>query len=107
MNNEPVAWNYNDPHNAPNTITFNNLESTWVMQITADRKIIVNEDVGVSEAAQAVLDALQPLLLKPHPANLTDEEILEIWRENERVYPMEINRLLDRSRAILKKAQEK
>ena len=39
--------------------------------------------------------------------NLTDEEILEIWRENERVYPMEINRLLERSRAIIKKALEK
>jgi hypothetical protein len=39
--------------------------------------------------------------------DLTDEEILEIWRENERVYPMEINRLLERSRAIIKKAQEK
>ena len=39
--------------------------------------------------------------------DLTDEEILKIWRENERVYPMEINRLLERSRAIIKKAQEK
>jgi hypothetical protein len=39
--------------------------------------------------------------------DLTDEEILEIWRENERVYPMEINRLLERSRAIIKKALEK
>jgi hypothetical protein len=39
--------------------------------------------------------------------DLTDEEILEIWRENERVYPMEINRLLERSRAIIKKALKK
>jgi hypothetical protein len=39
--------------------------------------------------------------------DLTDEEILKIWRENERVYPMEINRLLERSRAIIKKALEK
>ena len=38
---------------------------------------------------------------------LTDEEILLIWRENERVYPMEINRLLEKSRAIIKKALEK
>ncbi|OBQ42591.1 MAG: hypothetical protein AN484_16825 [Aphanizomenon flos-aquae WA102] len=38
---------------------------------------------------------------------LTDEQILEIWRENERSYPMDINKLLDRSRAILRKAQEK
>jgi hypothetical protein len=107
MNNEPVAWNYNDPHNAPNTITFNNLESTWVMQITADRKIIVNEDVGVSEAAQAVLDALQPLLLKPHPAKtLTDEEIWEVinrtaWVGTEEEIRFKI------AEAILRKAQEK
>jgi hypothetical protein len=100
MNNEPVAWNYNDPHNAPNTITFNNLESTWVMQITADRKIIVNEDVGVSEAAQAVLDALQPLLLKPHPAKtLTDEEIHDLI----------VNKVTDSDmiKEALRKAQEK
>jgi hypothetical protein len=38
---------------------------------------------------------------------LTDEEILLIWRGDERVYPMDINKLLERSRAILRKAQEK
>jgi succinate dehydrogenase flavin-adding protein (antitoxin of CptAB toxin-antitoxin module) len=38
---------------------------------------------------------------------LTDEEILEIWRENERVYPMDRSRLLDRTRACIKKASEK
>jgi hypothetical protein len=112
MNNEPVAWNYNDPHNAPNTITFNNLESTWVMQITADRKIIVNEDVGVSEAAQAVLDALQPLLLKPHPAKtLTDEEINQLWAESHEdgiaIQQGFTTQQHYFARAILRKAQEK
>jgi hypothetical protein len=107
MNNEPVAWNYNDPHNAPNTITFNNLESTWVMQITADRKIIVNEDVGVSEAAQAVLDALQPLLLKPHPAKtLTDEEIKAVYGEYFDVENCDWLHL-QCIQAILRKAQDK
>jgi hypothetical protein len=38
---------------------------------------------------------------------LTDEEILEIWRENEKVYPMDRSRLLDRTRACIKKASEK
>ena len=38
---------------------------------------------------------------------LTDEEILEVWRENERVYPMDRSRLLDRTRACIRKAQEK
>jgi hypothetical protein len=38
---------------------------------------------------------------------LTDEEILEVWRENERVYPLDRSRLLDRTRACIRKAQEK
>ena len=78
MTDEPVAWNYNDNNLEPNTITFNNVNSDWVMQITADRKIIVNEDVEVLEAAKAVLDAVQNLLLVPHPVKeltLTDEQI--------------------------------
>jgi hypothetical protein len=36
--------------------------STWVMRITADRRIEVNEDVEVTEAAQKVLDAMRCLL---------------------------------------------
>ncbi len=36
---------------------------------------------------------------------LTDEEILEVWKENEKVYPMDRSRLLDRTRACIRKAQ--
>jgi hypothetical protein len=39
-----------------------NLHNTWVMRITADRRIEVNEDVEVTEAAKKVLDAMQHLL---------------------------------------------
>jgi hypothetical protein len=46
----------------PNTITFHNSNADWVMRITADRRIEVNEDVEVTEAAQKVLDAMQYLL---------------------------------------------
>lgn len=46
----------------PNTITFHNSNADWVMRITADRRIEVNEDVEVGEAAQKVLDAMQYLL---------------------------------------------
>ena len=46
----------------PNTITFYNSNVDWVMRITADRRIEVNEDVEVTEAAQKVLDAMQHLL---------------------------------------------
>jgi len=105
MNNEPVAWN-GKPLQA-NTITFNNINSDWVMQITADRKIIVNEDVEVSDAAQAVLDVVQNLLVVPHPAKtLTDEEIKEIWKETVEhgsIGDMYMQRF---ARAILRKAQE-
>jgi hypothetical protein len=37
-------------------------ENIWVMRITADRRIEVNEDVEVTEAAQKVLDAMRCLL---------------------------------------------
>ena len=54
----------------PHTITFHNIKSDWVMpdwvmRITADRRIEVNEGVEVTEAAQKVLDALQNLLKLP------------------------------------------
>jgi hypothetical protein len=50
----------------PHTIQFSGTGGTWVMRITADRRIEVNEDVEVTDAAQKVLDALQHLL-KPAP----------------------------------------
>ena len=54
----------------PNTIQFSSTDSTWVMRITADRRIEVNEDVEVTEAAQKVLDAMQHLL-NPAPVQAT------------------------------------
>jgi len=51
-----------------------------------------------------------PLYMKPSQrtwVGLTDEEILEVWKENEKVYPMDRSRLLDRTRACIRKAQEK
>ena len=50
----------------PNTIQFSGTDSTWVMRITADRRIEVNENVEVTKTAQDVLGALQHLL-KPAP----------------------------------------
>jgi hypothetical protein len=41
-----------------------NQANTWVMRITADRRIEVNEDVEVTEAAQKVLAAMQHLLVQ-------------------------------------------
>ena len=60
----------------PNTITFHNINADWVMRITADRRIEVNEDVEVTEAAQKVLDAMQYLLKAQRTwVDLTDEQI--------------------------------
>ena len=64
----------------PNTITFQNINADWVMRITADRRIEVNEDVEATEAAQKVLDAMQYLLKARRLwVGLTDEEALECW----------------------------
>ena len=50
-------------------------DNSWVMRITADRRIEVNEDVDVTEAAQKVLAAMQYLLQpKREWVGLTDEE---------------------------------
>jgi hypothetical protein len=65
----------------PNTIEFkttsNTLMDGWVMRITADRRIEVNEDVDVTEAAKKVLEAMQLMLdnQKRTWVGLTDEEM--------------------------------
>lgn len=86
----------------PESITFSNA-NTWVMRITADRRIEVNEGVAVSDAAQAVLDALAPMLKKPW-VGLTDAEMRKLFDE-------EINKKhanwLDVCRAIEAKLKEK
>jgi hypothetical protein len=107
MNNKPSGFTYTGEDFEPNTITFNSSESTWVMQITADRKIIVNEGVEVSDAAQSVLNALEPLLLKTHPVKeLTDEEIIAVG--NAVVNHIDSNEgWIEFARAILRKASEK
>jgi hypothetical protein len=52
------------PAQEPNTITFSVSSADWVMRITADRRIEVNEGVEVTEAAQKVLEAMR-WMLKP------------------------------------------
>lgn len=60
-----------------NTITFQTMpDSTWVLRITADRRIEVNEDVEVTEAAKKVLEAVQFMLNQQRPwVSLTDDDI--------------------------------
>ena len=70
----------------PNTIEFkttsNTLMDGWVMRITADRRIEVNEDVDVNEAAKKVLEAMQLMLDKQKRTwvGLTDEDEID-WEE--------------------------
>jgi hypothetical protein len=67
---------YNVPLSIPkNQIEFrSDANNTWVMRITADRRIEVNEDVEVTEAAQKVLDAMQHLLNPRTWIGLTDDD---------------------------------
>jgi hypothetical protein len=57
----------------PSTMEFRGNDSTWVMRITSDRRIEVNEDVEVTEAAQKVLDAMQHLLAAQLNKLIADE----------------------------------
>lgn len=55
-------WQY-ESDITPSTITITDLvNQDWVMRITPDRRIEVNEDVEVTEAARKVLDVLQALM---------------------------------------------
>jgi predicted RNA binding protein with dsRBD fold (UPF0201 family) len=71
----------------PNTIEFqttsNTLMGGWVMRITADRRIEVNEDVEVTEAAKKVLEAMQLMLDNQRRTwvGLTDMEAMQICED--------------------------
>ena len=58
--------------------TDSTLHSTWVMRITKDRRIEVNEDVEVTEAAKKVLETMQHMLT-PQRKPLTDEQMWVLW----------------------------
>ena len=87
-----------------NTIEFrtthNELHNTWVMRITADRRIEVAEDVEVTEVAKKVLVAMQLMLDKQQRTwqGLTDEDDLD-WEEG--------GSLKDLVKAIESKLREK
>ena len=46
----------------PNAIQFHDINSTWVMRITADRRIEVNGYDEVTEAAKEVLELCKKLV---------------------------------------------
>ena len=81
----------------PITITFN-VGTEWVMRITATG-IEVNDNVAVTDAAKAVLDAVQELGF-PKRVPMTDEGISKIFYE-------ELNHLPGPMHLILARAIEK
>jgi len=53
------------------------LTNIWVMKITADRRIEVNEDVDVTEAAKKVLECMQTMLIKRTWVGLDEEDYIK------------------------------
>ena len=56
------------------------LTNIWVMKITPDRRIEVNEDVEVTEAAKKVLECMQTMLTKRTWVRLTEAECGVLWK---------------------------
>ena len=90
-----------------NTIEFrttHNEAPKWVMRITADRRIEVNEDVEVTEAAKKVLEAMQYLLAQQRTwVGMTEDEAIELLPEGD----WEIESTLDFAQAIEAKLRSK
>jgi len=106
--NKKIVSEYN-----ANMPIFYSPDPKWIIAVTADKKLIVNEDIEVSEAAKVVLDMVQDTIRQQQAEiealkakTLTDDEIQEIahgfgaigWM-GEETYEF--------ARAILRKAQEK
>ena len=86
----------------PITITFN-VGNEWVMRITATG-IEVNDNIAVTDAAKAVLDAVQALGF-PKRVPLTDDEMIEVYSGlygagTERENLIEMGRAVERAHGI-------
>jgi hypothetical protein len=55
------------------------LTNIWVMKITPDRRIEVNEDVDVTEAAKKVLECMQIMLIKRTWVGLDEEDYIKAY----------------------------
>jgi hypothetical protein len=67
-------------------IHFQAPDSRWVMKITPDRKIVINEDVEVSEAAMKLINIVNDMTKPKEWQSLTHEEFVaiakSIWGDN-------------------------
>ena len=59
-------------------IHFQAPDSRWVMKITPDRKIVINEDVEVSEAAITLIGIVNDMIKPKEWQGLSDDEIWNI-----------------------------
>ena len=59
-------------------IHFQAPDSRWVMKITPDRKIVINEDVEVSEAAITLIGIVNDMTKPKEWQGLSDDEIWNI-----------------------------
>ena len=59
-------------------IHFQAPDSRWVMKITPDRKIVINEDVEVSEAAITLIGLVNDMTKPKEWQGLSDDEIWNI-----------------------------
>ena len=59
-------------------IHFQAPDSRWVMKITPDRKIVINEDVEVSEAAITLIGIVNDMIKPKEWQELSDDEIWNI-----------------------------
>ena len=74
----------------PNMLEFRHtsVANEWVMRITADKRIEVNEDVEVTDAAKKVLEAMQHMLTPQRTwVGLTDGEVEAIFQLKKGAYP--------------------
>ena len=78
MTSKIIDW---DAVSAPLPLTLVPINGAWVLRITPDRKIEVNEDVEVSVLAQQVLDAVQVMLKPKEWQSLSDVEIEEVYEK--------------------------
>ena len=62
-------------------IHFQAPDSRWVMKITPDRQIVINEDVEVSEAAITLIGIVNDMIKPKEWQGLSDDEIEEVIGE--------------------------
>jgi hypothetical protein len=90
-------------------IHFQAPDSRWVMKITPDRKIVINEDVEVSEAAMTLIGIVNDMTKPKEWQSLSDAEISDVYC-NTPAQPIsngDVELMFDFAKAIEAKLREK